>query len=254
MTNAWIGLCPSLRKSVRRRPCLCSCYVLMGALDRRDAGRVEPGRGATRNPTPTRFNLKERVERRRMAGPGRGAGRRAHAPDDRHHRASASRSSPATARPDIGFDRSVNAYPRLRARLHLLLRAADPRLSRPLAGRGFRNAAVREAQCSAAAPRRAVAAGLRMPADRDGHQHRSLSADRGAVADHPLGGRAAGRKPPPVHHHHQIRPRAARPRPAQARRRPRAGVGCDVGDFARSRRSRGRSSRARRSRASGSRR
>ena len=47
---------------------------------------------------------------------------------------------------------------RLRAWLHLLLRAADPRLSRPVARRGFRIAAVRQAQRRAAAPRRACRA------------------------------------------------------------------------------------------------
>ena len=39
--------------------------------------------------------------------------------------------------------------------------------------------------------------------------------------------------PAPLHHHHEVRSRAARPRPAEARRRPEAGVGRDVGDHAR---------------------
>ena len=62
--------------------------------------------------------------------------------------------------------------------------------------------------------------------------------------------RGAARDPPSLHHHHQVRPRAARPRPAQAG----GGAGHRVGRTCRSRRSTrrspGRSSRARRSRAS----
>ena len=63
--------------------------------------------------------------------------------------------------PDISFDQSINPYRGLRAWLHLLLRAADPRLSRPVAGRGFRNPHLRQAQCAGLAgarncPRRAM--------------------------------------------------------------------------------------------------
>ena len=167
-----------------------------------------------------------------MARPGRGARRRPEAPDHGHDRASQVDPHPQQlARHRLRpLDQRLS---RLRARLHLLLRPADPRLSRPLARRGFRIAAVREAQRGAAAPRRSVAPGLRMPPDRDGHQHRSLSADRGALADHPLGRRAAARDAPPLHHHHQVGPGAARPRPAEAGRGPAHRLGRAFGDVAR---------------------
>ena len=67
---------------------------------------------------------------------------------------------------------------RLRARLHLLLRAADARLSRPVARARFRIQAVREAGCGRAAGEGTGGAELRAERDRDRHQHRSLSADR----------------------------------------------------------------------------
>ena len=75
-----------------------------------------------------------------------------------------------------------------------------------------------------------------MPADRHGHQHRSLSADRGTVADHPLDlVELLVETPSPVHHHDQVGPRAPRPRSAQASRRPKgfASVAISV-TFARS--------------------
>ena len=52
---------------------------------------------------------------------------------------------------------------RLRARLHLLLRAAKPRLSGHFAGAGFRDPDDRQAQCRRAAARRAVRARLQVP-------------------------------------------------------------------------------------------
>ena len=74
--------------------------------------------------------------------------------------------------------------PGLRARLHLLLRAADARLSRSLAGPRLRDQALRQAQCRGAAARRAREAGLRLRPDRARHQHRSVPADRARVEDH----------------------------------------------------------------------
>ena len=62
--------------------------------------------------------------------------------------------------PDIGFDRSINPVSGLRAWLHLLLRAPDPRLSRALAGARLRDKAVRQDQCRAGAGARACRAGL----------------------------------------------------------------------------------------------
>ena len=204
-----------------------------------------------RNATPTRFNLKERVAEGEWLDQVEaldGVPRRRTTVTIEHPKSILTRNSS----PDIGFDRSINAYPRVRAWLHLLLRAADPRLSRPVARRGFRIAAVREAQGGAIAPRGAVAPRLRMPADRDGHQHRSLSADRGALADHALGDRAAARDPPPVHHHHQVRPRAARSRPLKQAAELGIASVAHLGDVARPARSPGRWNRAHRSRASAS--
>ena len=82
---------------------------------------------------------------------------------------------------------------RLRARLHLLLRAADPRLSRAFAGARFRIEAVRQAGGAEAARARAFGCRLCAAHHRDRHQHRSLPADRARAPDHaahPRGARA----------------------------------------------------------------
>ena len=78
-------------------------------------------------------------------------------------------------------DQSV---PGLRARLHLLLRAADARVSRPVAGPRLRDEAVREAQRRRAAARGAREARLRLRSDRARHQHRPVPADRARVEGH----------------------------------------------------------------------
>ena len=51
--------------------------------------------------------------------------------------------------PDVGFDRSINPYRGLRARLHLLLRPARPRLHGPVARPRFREQAVLQARARA---------------------------------------------------------------------------------------------------------
>ena len=68
------------------------------------------GRGATRNPTPTRFNLKERVVEGEWLDQVEALDGVAQAPDHGHHRASASSILTRNSSPDIGFDRSINAY------------------------------------------------------------------------------------------------------------------------------------------------
>src|SRR3546814_10631577 len=61
--------------------------------------------------------------------------------------------------------------------LHLLLRAPDARLSRPVAGARFREQAVRQTRCGKAAPRRTRQAGLPGRSARDRHQYRRLRSE-----------------------------------------------------------------------------
>ena len=75
-------------------------------------------------------------------------------------------------------DQSV---PRLRARLHLLLRAAQPRVREPVAGRGLRDAPVRESQRGGTAARRARETRLPLRTDLARRQYRSLPADRARI-------------------------------------------------------------------------
>ncbi len=136
--------------------------------------------------------------------------------------------------PVHAVDQSV---PGLRARLHLLLRAAVARLSRPVAGPRLRDEALRQAQRRRAAARRARQAGLRLRADRARHQHRPVPADRARVEDHALGDRGARRLRSSAHDHHQGRADRARPRPARAdgreEPRPRLRLDRDAGQRAR---------------------
>ena len=105
--------------------------------------------------------------------------------------------------PDISFDRSINGLSWLRAWLHLLLRAADPRLYGHVAGARLRGQAV----CQAGRAQTLGLFGARVGQARATcpapspyrHQHRSLSADREDLAhyapdprgprgdDHPVG-------------------------------------------------------------------
>ncbi len=150
------------------------------------------GRGATRNPTPTRFNLKDRAVEGDWLDTVEaldGVPTRRTTVTIEHPRSILTRNNS----PDIGFDRSINAF---RGCEHgcIYCFARPTHAYHDLSpGLDFESRLFVKPQCRSAAPRRAVAAGLRMPADRDGHQHRPLPADRGKVADHPLGGRVAGR-------------------------------------------------------------
>ncbi len=124
---------------------------------------------------------------------------------------------------------------RLRARLRLLLRAPDPRLSRPVARARFRIQIVREAGGGRTAGEGIVGARLSAEGDRHRHQHRSLSADRAALqsdAPHP---RSARPRRPSGRHRHQVGAGAARSRHSRAHGRAQAGQGRAVGDHARSR-------------------
>ena len=140
---------------------------------------------------------------------------------------------------------------RLRARLHLLLRAPDACLSRPVARARFRIQAVRQAGSSRPPGKGIVGARLRAEGHRDRHQYRPLSADRAALqsdAPHP---RSARPRRPPGRHRHQVGAGAARPRHSRAHGRAQARQGRAVGDHARSPSSRARWSRARRRRCGG---
>ena len=105
---------------------------------------------------------------------------------------------------------------RLRARLHLLLRAADPRLSRAVARPRLRIQAVRQARRAGAARAGAVGAELRAAHHRDRHQHRSLSADRAQAPGHAPHPRGAGARRSSGRHRHQIGAGLARSRHPRA--------------------------------------
>ena len=127
---------------------------------------------------PLRAGRADRL-RRRLAGVRRTAAVQDHGDGRRdaqdHH---AQRLAGYLLRP---LDQSLS---RLRARLHLLLRAADARLSRPVARPRLRIEAVHEAGGGEAPGARAVRSEIFAAHDRDRHQHRSVSADREAVSDH----------------------------------------------------------------------
>ncbi len=123
---------------------------------------------------------------------------------------------------------------RLRARLHLLLRPADPRLSGSVARARFRVQAVREAGGRQAARARTVGAGLRAAHHRDRHQHRSVPADRARVSGDAAHSRSAGAVRPPGRHRHQVGAGDARHRHPVADGGAPARQGRAVGDDARS--------------------
>jgi hypothetical protein len=107
------------------------------------------------------------------------------------------------------------SLPRLRARLHLLLRAPYACLARTLPGTGLREPTLLQARSRPSA--RTGARKARLPAGdhRARRQHGSLPADRARASDHqgPAGG-AAG-LPSPGGGDHQVSPGAARPGPAR---------------------------------------
>ena len=101
---------------------------------------------------------------------------------------------------------------RLRARLHLLLCAAEPRLSRPVARPRFRDPHLLQAAGGGAARGGIAQEGLYLPADRARQQYRPVPAGRAAARDHPRDPRSAARFSPPGHDRHQRGADPARPR------------------------------------------
>ena len=187
------------------------------------------GRGAQSNAQRPLRGRSARRLRRRLAEPRRTAavqdhGRGRHRAQGHHPQ----RLARYRLRP---LDQSLS---RLRARLRLLLRAADPRLSRPVAGARFRIQAVRQARRAAAAGKGTGGAGLRAAHDRDRHQHRSLSADRARAEDHARHSRSAGARRPSGRHRHQIGAGDARHRYSRADGEAQSRQGGAVGHDARS--------------------
>ena len=128
------------------------------------------------------------------------------------------------------FDQSL---PGLRTRLRLLFRAADPCLSRPVAGARFRIETVRQARCAATAGKGTGGAGLRTAHDRDRHQHRSLSADRARAEDHARHSRGAGARLASGRHRDEIGAGDPRHRHPGADGQAQSRQGGDFGDDAR---------------------
>ena len=140
------------------------------------SNEFEPLRQRAADPHDRRMgdrSLRAAVGRRRAAAAAHDADARRHA---HHHRAQ--HLARHRLRP---FDQSLS---RLRAWLHLLLRAADPRLSRPLARPRFRDQDPVQARRREAAHGRARRAEIPPRRHRHGHQHRSLPAGRARAQDH----------------------------------------------------------------------
>ena len=111
------------------------------------------------------------------------------------------RAQPLARHPVRAVDQPL---PRLRAWLHLLLCAPEPRLSRALARARFRDQAARQTRRGGAARARARPPRLSLPADRARHQHRSLPADRAAARHHARDHRGVGAVPPSADDRHQV--------------------------------------------------
>ena len=90
------------------------------------------------------------------------------------------------------LDKSLS---RLRAWLHLLLRAPKPLLSRAFRGSRFRDQALRQVQCRRSAGEGTREARLQAGDDRAWGKYRPLSADRARAPDHALDPRGDGARP-----------------------------------------------------------
>ena len=111
------------------------------------------------------------------------------------------RQEPISGHPVRAVDQSLS---RLRAWLHLLLRPAEPRFSRPVARPRFRDQALGEIRRGRAPGQGAGPASLSLHADRARRQYRPLPADRAKAADHAKDHRGAGASRSSADHRHQI--------------------------------------------------
>ena len=152
----------------------------------RDASRIDQGARRDPQPVPTRFNLKERVVEGDWLDQVEALDGIVAAPDHRDDRETARRSSPATARPTSAS--TARSIPIAGASMA----ASIASRGRPTPITTCRPGSISKAGCSSSPTRRKLLhAALSRPgyecgADRAGHQHRSLPADRGALAGHPL--------------------------------------------------------------------
>ena len=97
--------------------------------------------------------------------------------------------------PDIGFDRSINPYRGCEhGCIYCFARPTHAYLGLS-PGLDFESRIFVKPEAAALLDRRARAAGLPLPADRDGHQHRSLSAGRAQARHHARHPRGAARLP-----------------------------------------------------------
>ena len=128
------------------------------------------------------------------------------------------------------LDQSVS---RLRARLHLLLRKAEPCLSRPVSRSRFREPPVLQTRCGEVARRGAEEERVQLPADRARQQYRPLPAGRAPARHHARDPGGAPRFPPPGHDRQQIGADPARPRPPRRDGQGPSGERDDIGHDAR---------------------
>ena len=105
--------------------------------------------------------------------------------------------------------------PRLRARLHLLLRPSHPRVPRLLRRTGLREPDTGQGACAGAAAKGAPEPALETPGHRALRRHRPVPANRTKAQDHPALPGGPGRVPQPGSDHHEEPPGHPRPRPAR---------------------------------------
>ena len=138
------------------------------------------------------------------------------APDHRHHRASASSILTRNSSPDIGFDRSINAY---RGCEHGCIYC----FARPTHAYHDLSPGVDFESRLFVKPNAAQL--LHAALSRPGYECRPIAMGTNTDPYQPIEerwritrslDRAAAGDPPPVHHHHQVGPRASRSRSAQA--------------------------------------
>ncbi len=186
---------------------------------------VRHGRGAPENRTPTRFNLPVReadgdwLDVREEVDDGPPPLRTTVTVEKPKSIIAWNRS------PDIGFDRSINSYrgcehgciycfARPTHAFHDLSPGLDfetKLFAKPDAAKILREELAKPGYV------------VRLDGDRD--QHRSLPADRGEMADHPVGAGGARRDQASGDDHDQVGPGAARPRHPRRRWPPRGWLG-----------------------------